>query len=113
MNRGLVGIVMVGVFILGCGDDETEQQQQDSDLRGKASDVRSRSDAGPNNQLPLDGGSICTLPADAGPCEAAMPQWFHNAETGRCEQFTYGGCEGNANRFDTLEACNQDCPPVA
>ena len=52
---------------------------------------------------------ICALPADAGPCEAAMPRWFHNAETGGCERFTYGGCEGNANNFETLEACREAC----
>ena len=56
---------------------------------------------------------ICTLPAEVGPCEAAIPRWFHNSATGQCEEFTYGGCQGNANNFETLAACESACvPPV-
>ncbi|MFN3201157.1 MAG: BPTI/Kunitz-type proteinase inhibitor domain-containing protein [Bradymonadia bacterium] len=52
---------------------------------------------------------ICQLPADSGPCEAAIQAWFYNAETNNCEEFLYGGCMGNENRFDSLEACQQRC----
>jgi len=35
---------------------------------------------------------------------------FHyNTETGQCEEFIYGGCEGNANRYETVEECQQAC----
>jgi len=27
----------------------------------------------------------------------------------RCEKFIYGGCEGNANRFDDRESCMDMC----
>jgi hypothetical protein len=30
--------------------------------------------------------------------------------TGECEAFSYGGCEGNANNFETKAACEQACP---
>ena len=51
----------------------------------------------------------CVLPSDPGPCEAYMPMYFHNATSGRCEMFVYGGCQGNDNRFTTLELCQQAC----
>jgi hypothetical protein len=55
--------------------------------------------------------ATCTLPPDPGPCEAAFESFFFNAETGRCETFTYGGCDGNANRFDSADRCVAECAP--
>jgi hypothetical protein len=54
--------------------------------------------------------NVCALPAEPGPCKALMPRFFHNAATGKCEPFNYGGCQGNANNFETLAACEQACP---
>jgi hypothetical protein len=51
--------------------------------------------------------SECLLPADMGRCRASFVRWHFNASTLQCSTFVYGGCEGNANRFDTLEACKQ------
>ena len=28
-----------------------------------------------------------------------------------CEEFTYGGCDGNQNNFESSEQCNQQCNP--
>jgi hypothetical protein len=52
---------------------------------------------------------LCTLPKEVGPCEAAFAAYWHNPKTGVCEPFTYGGCQGNANRFDSLAACQSAC----
>ncbi|BFZ20761.1 hypothetical protein BsWGS_23800 [Bradybaena similaris] len=52
---------------------------------------------------------LCSLPADPGPCKAAIPKYFYNFRTGACEEFIYGGCPGNDNRFDTIEACKAAC----
>ena len=54
---------------------------------------------------------FCFLPADPGPCLAAIPRYYFNLKTGVCEEFTYGGCGGNENNFETLEECNQQCNP--
>ena len=51
----------------------------------------------------------CALPYDAGPCTAAMTRYWFNVETGRCEEFTWGGCEGNANNYATRAECEDDC----
>ncbi len=32
-------------------------------------------------------------------------RFFFNAKTGNCEQFQYGGCGGNDNRFGSIEEC--------
>ena len=52
---------------------------------------------------------LCKLPQVSGPCDAAFPAYWHNPATGVCEPFIYGGCQGNANRFDTLAACQAAC----
>ncbi|KAH6925176.1 hypothetical protein HPB50_001480 [Hyalomma asiaticum] len=36
-------------------------------------------------------------------------RWWYNVETGQCEEFYYGGCSGNANRFETKELCEETC----
>jgi hypothetical protein len=56
-----------------------------------------------------DSGSICSLPADPGPCKGNFLRYWYNQAAGGCEPFGYGGCEGNANQFDTLEACASAC----
>lgn len=56
------------------------------------------------------GGAACGLPFDSGPCEAAFPVWAFVPALGACFPHTYGGCEGNDNRFDTREACESACP---
>ena len=51
----------------------------------------------------------CALKADPGPCEAAITRYFYDAGTRRCTEFTYGGCDGNENNFETLEECVETC----
>jgi hypothetical protein len=58
-------------------------------------------------------GGICSQPREVGPCEAAIPRFYYNAETSRCEGFSYGGCGGNDNNFATRAECDQACPPPA
>ena len=53
--------------------------------------------------------AVCDLAMDIGPCDAVFPSWFFNSESGECEMFNYGGCGGNENRFDSLQACQSRC----
>lgn len=41
----------------------------------------------------------CSLPKVVGPCKALFRRWYYNSETKLCEEFNYGGCQGNANNF--------------
>ena len=52
---------------------------------------------------------ICELPKAEGPCKAAFPRFYFDKDAGRCKTFTYGGCQGNANNFDTEESCQAKC----
>lgn len=51
----------------------------------------------------------CHLPAEVGPCRAALERYFFNKESGKCEVFVFGGCSGNANNFASIEACEKQC----
>jgi hypothetical protein len=59
----------------------------------------------------IDGGvdtaAVCLLGFDPGPCRAAIP--VHAFVNGACVPQTYGGCEGNDNRFESLEECMATC----
>uniref|UniRef100_A0A8B9BUA3 Tissue factor pathway inhibitor 2 n=1 Tax=Anser brachyrhynchus TaxID=132585 RepID=A0A8B9BUA3_9AVES len=51
----------------------------------------------------------CLLPPDDGPCRALVPRWYYDRYTQSCQEFTYGGCHGNANNFLTLDDCEKSC----
>ena len=53
--------------------------------------------------------AYCELEKDQGDCHAAIPMYYFNKNTGRCEQFVYGGCGGNKNRFETKIECEKIC----
>ncbi|XP_012945199.1 papilin-like [Aplysia californica] len=60
---------------------------------------------------PFNGHSDCLLPKKTGPCKAYFPSFYYNSQSGECESFIYGGCQGNANRFPTQEQCTEKCIP--
>ncbi|KAL3195688.1 hypothetical protein MRX96_001810 [Rhipicephalus microplus] len=53
----------------------------------------------------------CYMPPDHGPCRASIPRYYFDNETQTCQEFTYGGCQGNANNYETAEQCKASCKP--
>uniref|UniRef100_A0A8R1TYS2 Papilin n=1 Tax=Onchocerca volvulus TaxID=6282 RepID=A0A8R1TYS2_ONCVO len=60
-------------------------------------------------QLKLEQDDTCVLPPDAGSCRDYVPRWFYNSQTGKCEQFSYGSCNGNSNNFLDRHSCEAKC----
>ena len=56
--------------------------------------------------------AICALPPlkpNALPCEALFFKWTFSGDSGRCQPFTYGGCDGTENLFDSEYQCQRKC----
>lgn len=52
---------------------------------------------------------LCSLPKVIGPCKAAFPRFYFDQKHMECLPFTYGGCRGNDNNFETFEECQHAC----
>ena len=76
-----------------------QQQEQQEDVRSASLDDDAAYE-------------VCTSPVAVGPCRAAIPRYFYNAERGECESFIYGGCNGNENNFEKAEDCEAMCSSV-
>ncbi|KAM9840359.1 papilin b, proteoglycan-like sulfated glycoprotein isoform 2-T3 [Aulostomus maculatus] len=53
--------------------------------------------------------SVCSLPRDDGPCDNWKVRYYYDSGTGKCTEFWFGSCQGNANNFASLEACQRQC----
>uniref|UniRef100_A0A8C9X8G6 BPTI/Kunitz inhibitor domain-containing protein n=1 Tax=Sander lucioperca TaxID=283035 RepID=A0A8C9X8G6_SANLU len=48
-------------------------------------------------------------PTDGPTCLGNFPRYFYNSSSTSCQLFTYGGCGGNFNNFETEKECMQRC----
>uniref|UniRef100_A0A0K8R655 Putative salivary kunitz domain protein n=1 Tax=Ixodes ricinus TaxID=34613 RepID=A0A0K8R655_IXORI len=51
----------------------------------------------------------CYMEPETGPCKARYTKYYFDKTDLKCKEFTYGGCDGNENRFDTEEECRRAC----
>ncbi|KAG6930114.1 hypothetical protein G0U57_004255 [Chelydra serpentina] len=57
-------------------------------------------------QLPPAAGGPLYIPADPRSCYAMIPHWFYNWQAKKCENFMYGGCDGDEEtQTDCLGKC--------
>ena len=52
---------------------------------------------------------ICSMPQETGPCRALVEKFYYNPATRTCEKFSYGGCGGNRNNFESVTSCLRYC----
>lgn len=52
---------------------------------------------------------MCMQPKEIGPCFDYVEKFYFNTQTGKCENFFFGGCNPNENNFDTLSECQFTC----
>lgn len=55
---------------------------------------------------------ICSQPRAAGRCASLLRRFHFNLNTKNCEEFVYGGCEGNDNNWITGEDCVNFCGAI-
>lgn len=55
---------------------------------------------------------ICAQLPEGGPCRGSYQRYAFNAQSNRCETFTYGGCRGNRNNFLTEGDCLHTCSKI-
>ncbi|KAH9505502.1 hypothetical protein Btru_057462 [Bulinus truncatus] len=53
--------------------------------------------------------SFCSLPVEPGKCFGYFEMFYYDSESDSCKDFIYGGCQGNENRFVSLEECEELC----
>ncbi|XP_019901254.1 kunitz-type protease inhibitor 2 isoform X2 [Esox lucius] len=69
--------------------------------------------ASPEKPLPQmtsdDFAEMCEAGAKTGPCRASHRRFYYDSSTSTCQPFTYGGCSGNKNNYETREQCLNTC----
>ncbi|ELK25326.1 Collagen alpha-4(VI) chain [Myotis davidii] len=81
----------------------TEEKEQEMSAKQKKNgrEVNSDTTSGP-----------CLMDPMEGECQDYVLKWYYNMDKRACQQFWYGGCGGNANRFETKEECEVWCVPT-
>uniref|UniRef100_A0A1A9WUS2 BPTI/Kunitz inhibitor domain-containing protein n=1 Tax=Glossina brevipalpis TaxID=37001 RepID=A0A1A9WUS2_9MUSC len=51
----------------------------------------------------------CLQSKEPGPCHMNLMRYYYNPETNACEEFKFGGCKGNENKFGFKETCEKAC----
>jgi len=53
--------------------------------------------------------NTCMMAEDAGTCEGHVSRWRWDQSRGECVMFTWSGCGGNSNNFNTKDKCVFRC----
>mmetsp|Transcript_28586 Transcript_28586/g.42254 ORF Transcript_28586/g.42254 Transcript_28586/m.42254 type:complete len:141 (-) Transcript_28586:103-525(-) len=70
--------------------------------------VDTSTESGPDNKFKMTqycNRPVCSLPVNRGNCHF----YFYNNDSGNCEVFVFGGCQGNEKQFETKSDCEATC----
>jgi len=99
---------------LGCkGDYGFSQPQCTTDvLESGCSSASTVPDAHTENENQIV--APCGLPPKIRECENEnqVPRYYFDSAQGKCVEFVWGGCGGNANNFWSEDACTTACSPT-
>ncbi|XP_007227938.2 amyloid beta (A4) precursor protein b isoform X1 [Astyanax mexicanus] len=91
-------------------DDEDEDATNERDTSEQASNVAMTTTTTTTTEsIEEVVRAVCWAPPRRGPCRATLSRWYFVAETGRCAPFSFGGCGGNRNNFESEEYCMAVC----
>ncbi|KAF2898041.1 hypothetical protein ILUMI_08137, partial [Ignelater luminosus] len=95
-------------------DEEEEEREEDQDNCDKIKEVEvveCESDDAPScDEIEITETTVaCSLPKDVGPCKSNVDRWYFDNVNGKCEVFSYSGCQGNHNNFKSLGQCKEVC----
>ncbi|XP_049526663.1 BPTI/Kunitz domain-containing protein-like [Dermacentor silvarum] len=51
----------------------------------------------------------CSDPPDKGPCNESHTRYYFDPQNKTCQEFVYGGCQGNVNNYETHDDCRVNC----
>ncbi len=51
----------------------------------------------------------CLQSVQSGSCQHNYPAYYYDRQSAICKPFVWSGCDGNSNRFLTLQQCEQTC----
>ncbi|XP_013871338.1 amyloid beta precursor like protein 2 [Austrofundulus limnaeus] len=86
--------------------EDEKADPEDEDEKQRSSKTAEKTDEA---KILQEVNAVCTLEAETGPCRASMPRWHFHLGQRKCVRFTYGGCAGNRNNFDSEEYCMAVC----
>lgn len=55
---------------------------------------------------------LCTQPVDTIKCRGSYTKWHYDLLSQTCKKFSYGGCGGTQNIFDSKEDCEETCGSI-
>lgn len=52
---------------------------------------------------------VCTMPPVYGGCQDNETRWYYDQRSEECVEFSFSGCRGNKNNFETERECRNQC----
>lgn len=73
------------------------------------SENKDRINVNRNLPIPLLKTDPCKLSKLEGNCTNRVERYFYDEASQRCSMFSYSGCNGNENNFETQDLCEKTC----